>query len=414
MCCRYFFAMRVLTFGWDFPPSRNGGLGVACFGLTRELTDKGVDIVFVLPKTQDTVGTPRFVFADQERKAIKVRTVKSSLVPYQSTDSMVESIIGYDKTGAPILKKRTILEEIHRFAHQASLIAQEEEFDVIHAHDWTSYLAGVAAKVASGKPLILHVHATSFDQAASFNVDPAMYQIECEGFAAADSIVAVSEYTKRVIVERHGINPNKITVVHNGCDTYEPPRYTPTLAELKAQGKKIVLYHGRITIQKGVDYFVRAARRVVDVDPSVVFVISGWGDMTQQIINQVGQQGLSGHVIFAGALWDEDRDRMYQSADLVVMPSVSEPFGLVPLEAIQHGTPSLISKQSGVAEVLTHVLKVDFWDVNEMANQILATLRYDALRHQLKSEGRREINRLSWKEAAEKVAALYRRLLHYA
>jgi glycogen(starch) synthase len=241
-----------------------------------------------------------------------------------------------------------------------------------------------------------------------------MYQIECEGFAAADIIVAVSEYTRRLIIDRYQVDPAKVAVVHNGCDTYEPPRLVPTLATLKAEGKKVVLYHGRITIQKGVDYFVRAARRVVDVDPDVVFVISGWGDMTTQIIEQVGRERLSANVIFAGALWDEDRDRMYQSADIVVMPSVSEPFGLVPLEAMQHGTPSLISKQSGVAEVLSHALKVDFWDVDEMANQILAALRYTALRTQLANHGRDEIKKLSWHDAAKKVVHLYQRLLKYS
>jgi glycogen synthase len=205
-----------------------------------------------------------------------------------------------------------------------------------------------------------------------------------------------------------------VMVVHNGCDTYDPPRYQPVLAELKAQGRKIILYHGRITIQKGVDYFVRAARRVVDVDPNVMFVISGWGDMTNQIIAQVGAMGLSGHVMFAGALWEEERDKMYQAADLVVMPSVSEPFGLVPLEALQHGTPSLISKQSGVSEVLTHVLKVDFWDVDEMANKILATLRYPVLHTQLRTSGRQEINKLTWGEAARKVKRLYQNLIHYS
>ncbi len=405
--------MRVLTFGWDFPPSRNGGLGVACYGLTRELTEKGIEVIFVLPKKQDTIGTPRFRFADGAKK-VSLRTVVSSLVPYQATDSWIESVEYDPITAAPTTYRRTILEEIHRFAHQGAQIASEEDFDIIHAHDWTSYLAGIAAKRISGKPLMLHVHATSFDQAASANVDPAMYQIELEGFAAADTIVAVSEYTRRIIIDKHHIDPTKVVVVHNGCDTHEPPRYAPTLAELKKQGKRIVLYHGRITIQKGVDYFVRAARLVVDVDPSVVFVISGWGDMTTQIIDEVGRQKLSGNVIFAGALWDEDRDRMYQSADLVVMPSVSEPFGLVPLEAIQQGTPSLISKQSGVAEVLSHVLKVDFWDVEEMANQILATLRYDVLREQLKQHGRAEINQLSWREAASKVVRLYQGLVHYS
>lgn len=404
--------MKVLTFGWDFPPTRNGGLGVACFGLTRELTQEGVDVIFVLPKRQRTEGTPRFVFADDERR-VKIREVSSALSPYKNADSLVSSIVGYDKEGRPVYKSRSIIEEAHRFAHAASLIAQEEDFDLIHAHDWTSYLAGVAAKIVSGKPLILHVHATSFDQAASDNVDPAVYKIEKEAFAMADKVVTVSEFTKDIVVKKHNVPEEKVEVIHNGCDVFEPPRHETALRELKEQGKKIVLYHGRITIQKGVDYFIRAARRVVDIDPNVVFVISGWGDMTNQIIEQVGAMGLSKNVIFAGALWEEERDRMYQSADLVVMPSVSEPFGLVPLEAMQHGTPSLISKQSGVKEVMTHVLKVDFWDVDEMANQILSTLRYDVMRRQLANEGKMELKKLSWRQAAERVYKLYRNLLQY-
>jgi glycosyltransferase involved in cell wall biosynthesis len=404
--------MRILTFGWDYPPSRNGGLGVACYGLTRELVAAGAEVIFVLPITQQTVGGARFVFADQSRR-VRVREVESLLQPYHQGGSLVHFIVGYDIEGKPIIRSRTIIEEAHRFAHQASLIAQEEIFDVIHAHDWTSYLAGIAAKCASGKPLILHVHATSFDQAAGANVDPEIYKIEREAFALADRVVTVSQFTKNIIVERHGVSPEKVVVVHNGCDTHEPPRHEQTLQELKAQGKRIVLYHGRITIQKGVDYFVRAARRVVDVDPSVVFVISGWGDMMRQIIEQVGAMGLSRHVIFAGALWEDERDRMYQSADLVVMPSVSEPFGLVPLEALQHGTPSLISKQSGVGEVMSHVLRVDFWDVDEMANKILAAMRYPVMRRQLVQEGKQQLQQLSWREAATKVYDLYRSLVQY-
>lgn len=404
--------MKILTFGWDYPPSRNGGLGVACYGLTRELVKTGVEVIFVLPRRQDTVGDTRFLFADDKR-SVSVRTIASNLVPYQSGDSEISYIDHYDVHGHPVFKSRTILEEAHRFAHAASVIATQETFDLIHAHDWTSYLAGVAAKIASGKPLILHVHATSFDQAASNNVDPSIFKIEAEGFAFADRIVTVSQFTRDVLVNKHGVDPAKIDVVHNGCDTYEPPVHEPALASLKAQGKKIILYHGRITIQKGVDYFVRAARKVVDTDPNVVFVISGWGDMTNQIIAQVGSLGLSKHVIFAGALWEEERDKMYQSADLVVMPSVSEPFGLVPLEALQHGTPSLITRQSGVGEVLTHALKVDFWDVDEMANQILAAMRYPVMRRQIVQEGRRDLARMSWREAATKMYGLYRNLLQY-
>lgn len=406
--------MKVLTFSWEYPPAKNGGLGVACFGLTRELLNHGVAVTLVLPKTQDVRGDARVLFADTERLVLVGSQADILLGPYNQATTTIESIIGYDATGRPIYTSRTILEEAHRFAHQAALIARMEDFDVIHAHDWTSYLAGVAAKITSGKQLVLHVHATSFDQAASDNVDPNIFKIEQEAFALADKVVTVSRYTRDIVVSKHGVAPDKVEVVHNGCDAEEVRELPPTLVELKRQGKKIVLYHGRISIQKGVDYFVRAARRVVDVDPDVVFVISGWGDMMTQVIEQVGGMGLSENVRFAGALWEEDRDRMYQSADLFVMPSVSEPFGLVPLEALQHGTPSVISKQSGVAEVLTHALKVDFWDVDEMANQILAALRYPVVREQMVKEGRLQLLGMSWRLAAEKIKQLYQNLIQYA
>ena len=395
--------MRVLTFGWEFPPVKTGGLGVACYGFTRELVREGIEVLFVLPRSQKIDGPAHFLFADID-KHIQVREVESPLVPYVGSGT---SFAYYDSETKQKLFSRSMMEEVHRYAHQASLIAAREEFDVIHAHDWTSYLAGMAAKVVSGKPLIVHVHATSYDQAASDHVDPEIHAIEERAFREADKVVTVSQYTKNSVVEKHGADPAKVEVVHNGCDTFESLRHQPVLADLKAQGKKIVLYHGRITIQKGVDHFVNAARRVVDVNPDVVFVISGSGDMEHQIMHQVGAMGLSRHVIFAGALWDEERDRMYQSADLVVMPSVSEPFGLVPLESLQHGTASLITKQSGVAEVMTHVLKVDFWDVEEMANKIVAALKYERMNGQLVSEGKREIIKLDWQVAAGKLKRLY-------
>lgn len=399
--------MRVLTFGWDYPPKRNGGLGVACFGLTRELLQEDVSVIFVLPRRQDVVGGGTFVFADDER-AHTVYEVPVHIQPYQPSHGQVYVTDAYGNTyptGA------TVLDEVQRFAERARAIAQSEDFDLIHAHDWTSYLAGMAAKAVSGKKLILHVHATSYDQAAGDNVDPAMYSVEHQAFTAADAIVAVSDYTKRVIVEKHQISPDKIEVIHNGTDTHEPPQHEHVLTAHTEAGYHIVLYHGRITIQKGVDYFVRAAARVLAVEPKTLFVISGWGDMQPQIANLVGELGLSENVIFAGALWEEERDRMYQSADLVVMPSVSEPFGLVPLEALLHGTASLISKQSGVGEVMPHVLKADFWDTEEIANQIVAALRYKALKQQLVLEGRSQLHFLSWRFVAQKVKALYERLV---
>lgn len=382
---------------------------MACHGLTRELARDGVEVIFVLPRSQPVTGSNRFIFADLE-KTIRVREITSMLRPYIGSETMVDV---YDETGKRKLYTTRLIDEVHAFAHHASLIALEEDYDLIHAHDWTSYLAGKAAKIASGKPLIVHAHATAYDQAAGDNVDPEVYKIEIEGFDAADTIIAVSHFTKNIIVNKYGVPPEKVQVVHNGCVTDEPYRHPPVLSELKAQGKRIVLYHGRLTIQKGVDYFVRAARKVVDYDPNVIFIISGKGDMERQIINQVGEMGLSSNVIFAGALWYEERDQMYQNVDLVVMPSVSEPFGLVPLEAMRHRTPSLISKQSGVAEVVTHVLKVDFWDTDQMANMILATLRYPVMHQQLVNEGQREIQKLSWRTAANKVTALYQGLLQY-
>jgi glycosyltransferase involved in cell wall biosynthesis len=402
--------MRVLTFGWDYPPLRNGGLGVACQGLTEELLEAGIEVIFVLPREQPTVGNHPFIFANitDIQGRLHVQTIESSLTPYGHTQSFFEVVL---PGGRRVRLQRRVIEEIYQYAEAALHIAKTEQFDLIHAHDWTSYLAGVAAKSVSGKPLILHVHATSFDQAGGSNVDPAVYAVEHQSFHAADSIVAISNYTRDLIIDRFNIDPSKVEVVHNGIKPQQPPKLEPVLAELKAQGKKIVFYNGRITIQKGVDYFVRAARRVVDIEPDVVFVISGSGDMEREIIDLVGALGLSSHVMFAGALWDEERDRMYQSADLFVMPSVSEPFGLVPLEAIQQGTPVLISKQSGVSEVLAHALKVDFWDIDEMANKIIAALRYPALNQQLVTEGQREVRGLTWKSAASKVITLYHKLL---
>jgi glycogen(starch) synthase len=405
--------MKVLTFGWEFPPSKNGGLGVACYGLTRELLENGVGVTFVLPKLQETRGNARFIFADQERWIGRVGSTEVYGDNYAQAGSELEVIVGYDSSGKPIIKARSLLEEVHRFAHQASYIARQEDFDIIHCHDWTTYLAGIAAKRATGKKMIAHVHITSFDQAAGDNVDPNIFKVESEGFAYADKVITVSDYTRRMIIEKHGVAPEKVEVVHNGCDLHPSAQHPPALAELKAQGKFIVFFIGRITLMKGVDHMIRAARIVVDHNPDVVFVIAGHGDMERQVIELVGELGLSKNIIFAGPLWEEERDRMYQSADLFVMPSVSEPFGLVPLEALQCGTPSVISKQSGVSEVLTHALKVDFWDIEEMANQILSSAKYPVMREQMVHEGRGQLANISWRSAAEKVTSLYRNLIQY-
>lgn len=415
--------MRILTFGWDYPPLRNGGLGVACHGLTEELINAGAEVIFVLPRVQPVIGKSTFRFAtgnggganvkgvrkyDERFRVIEVGDIQ--LVPYRSGSTPVMYKL---PDGRTLRLDRSVMREAHRYAMEAARIAREETFDIIHAHDWTSYLAGLAAHEVSGKPLILHVHATSYDQAGGPNVDPDIYAIECEAFQAADTVLAVSNYTRSLLIEHYNVPSEKVVVVHNGVYPGKPQELAPTLKSYKEQGVKVVAYHGRVTIQKGIVQLVRSARLVVDHFPNVVFVIAGEGDMLNEIVRTVGAYGLSKHFIFAYALWDEERDRLFQSADLLVMPSVSEPFGIVPLEAMQHGTPVIVSKQSGASEVLTHALKVDFWDTEEMANKIVAVLRHPALYEQLVREGQKEVEHITWGKAAKKVIEVYRRLLEW-
>jgi len=402
LSCRH---MKVLTFAWDYPPETTGGLGMACHGLVSEL-GAYCDITFVLPRRQ-RVSPSRcnFIFAD-----VLESTTKSETNVTVGTYSQSDTVVRYYSQKLEKMIYGPLFEAARAFADRAHVIAQTANHDLIHAHDWSSYLAGMAAKAASGKPLVIHVHATAYDQAGGGSVDPQIFAIEQHAFAVADSIAVVSNYTKTILVERYCVDPEKIEVVYNGAEVSTPIYYEPSLCELKAAGKRIVLYHGRITIQKGLDHLIRAARLVVDTDPNVLFIVSGSGDMEAQIMQQVGELGLSENVRFAGALWYEERDRMYQSADLVVMPSVSEPFGLVPLEAIRYGTPVIVSKQSGVAEVLQHALKVDFWDVEEMANKILAASRYPIMYEQLKRESTLELLKVTWHRAAEVVRSLYEKL----
>jgi glycosyltransferase involved in cell wall biosynthesis len=305
----------------------------------------------------------------------------------------------------------TLLDEVKRYASLVGRLAKQNEFDVIHAHDWLSYLAGVAAKKATGKPLVVHVHATGFDQAGGENVHPEVYRIEKYGMEEADIVITVSEFTRQMVLEKYGIDPNKVRVVHNGIILEEKiPSDGGNLMRLKQAGNKIVLYIGRITIQKGVDYFLSAAKKVLEHEPNTYFIIAGAGDMEAQLIRQAGELGITDRVLFNMGKYVRGKEKadLIAASDLFVMPSVSEPFGLVPLEVLlEAGTPVLISKQSGVSEVMQHALKVDFWDVDEMANKIVAALRHDPLRNQLSEKGREEAGGVTWHKAAEKCSQIY-------
>ncbi len=284
----------------------------------------------------------------------------------------------------------------------AALIAREQ-FDVVHAHDWLTYPAGIAAAKISGKPLLVHVHSTEFDRAGN-NVNQRVYDIERAGMHAADRVIAVSQMTKSICVRRYGIRPDKIDVVYNGV---ERESQQPARGVRIESGDHIVLFLGRITMQKGPEYFIAAAKRVLEKVQNVKFVLAGSGDMALRMIELAANMGIGHKVLFTGFLRGRDVDRVFRMADCYVMPSVSEPFGIAALEAISHDVPVILSKTSGASEVLTHVLKVDFWDIDDMANKIVAVLRYPPLRQTLREHGSFELHRLTWEGAAERCVTSY-------
>ncbi len=296
-----------------------------------------------------------------------------------------------------------MLGDAARYARFVAALCEVESFDVIHAHDWMTYAAGVVASRLSGKPLVVHVHSTEFDRSGE-NVNQALYNIERMGMHGADRIIAVSKLTKTICTRRYGIEDDKIEVVYNGIDD---DRVQPGAGQMIASTDKIVLFLGRITMQKGPEYFVRAARRVLDKYQDVKFVVAGSGDMAIKMIEEAAHLGIGHKVLFTGFLRGKDVDRVFQMADCYVMPSVSEPFGIAPLEAMKNDVPVIISKQSGVSEVLTHALKVDFWDIDGMANKIIAVLRHPPLSQTLRQHGPLELRGLTWDGAAKRTANVY-------
>ncbi|MFA5249189.1 MAG: glycosyltransferase family 4 protein [Candidatus Paceibacterota bacterium] len=419
-------------FGWEFPPFNSGGLGVACQGLVKGLASQGARISFVLPKRMNCYPDYcSFIFGDSGLKVkdkddwkkifgsnVKQNKVEVFLSPYLTEESYKENYSNYLSflKGKGDGKKRliyspTLVGEVLRYAAKARAIAESESFDIIHCHDWLSFPAALEAKRVSGKPLVFHVHATEFDRVGKNCLNEDIYLIEKQGFEEADRIIAVSDYTKRKIVENYGVRASKISVVPNAVDAsiYLSNDFQPMA--LKKQGKKIVLFVGRLTFQKGPDYFLRAAQKVLNIDPDVYFVLSGSGDMERQLIEESARMGISDKVIFAGFLRGDDLVRLYKAADLYVMPSVSEPFGLTSLESLASGTPILVSRQSGVSEMLSHCLKVDFWNVDQIADKILAVIGYPELKETLQMNGSNEVNKFSWIDSAKRCLSIYGEVL---
>jgi glycosyltransferase involved in cell wall biosynthesis len=428
--------MKVFMLGWEFPPYISGGLGTACFGLTKALDNLGVEVTFVLPRAVEGSYTshvrmlsPASLLSQQGSPSLtklrrtKIKPVDSVLQPYTSADDYskrIEAILLAKRSGAGQAGSAAqmvggldyagdMFAEVHRYAAIVAELASKEDFDIIHAHDWMTYPAAIAVAELTGKPLVVHVHSTEFDRSGE-NVNQVIYDIERAGMHSADRIITVSNFTRNIVINRYGISPQKIDVVYNGVERNGNSSKRPDEFGIK-KNEKIVLFLGRITMQKGPEYFLQAAKKVIDEMDDVRFVMAGSGDMMHRAVEMAAELGIGSKVMFTGFLRGEQVQEIYKMADLFVMPSVSEPFGLVPLEALENDVPVIISKQSGVAEVLTHALKVDFWDVNEMANKIVAVLRYPPLGITLRNYGNSEVRKMRWRDAAVRCSRIYEEVL---
>ncbi len=488
--------MRVLMLGWEFPPFISGGLGTACYGLTRAMSKLGTEVLFVLPKAVEAeyVGHIRLLSPDkphdEPRRAqaaaaqatpaaaadrteapaagpersegpdtapfdphapepmrrVTFKQVPAWLHPYQtprdykrSVEEMkrIEALRRGEITEAQFLAQTAaaeqqaaahdarehaalrparevdyagdIIAESQRYAELCHRLTRREHFDVIHAHDWITYPAGMAIAGASGKPLVVHVHSTEFDRSGE-SIHTQIYDIERRGMHAAARVVCVSHLTRKICEHRYGVPHDKITVVYNGIEHDEDQPVVPPEVTIQ-RGDKIVLFLGRLTMQKGPEYFLGAARKVLDKFDRVKFIVAGSGDMASRTIQLAAEMGIGHKVLFTGFLRGKDVERVFRMADVYVMPSVSEPFGIAPLEAIRHDVPVIISKNSGVAEVIRHALKVDFWDTDEMANKIIAVLRHPPLGRTLREQADFEIRQLTWDGAAAKCTHVYRQAI---
>ena len=405
--------MKVLMFGWEFPPFNSGGLGTACYGLTKGLHKHDVQVTFVLPKADPSLKAEFVKIVPSEFVHLgKVIKIKSLVTGYMDSkeyeNEYSKKYKMYKGSKKDFIYGKDLFEEVNRYAKSAGDIARFEEHDIIHAHDWMTYLAGIEARKASKKHLVVHVHATEFDMTGD-HPNQYIYDIERKGLHEADKIIAVSQFTKNKVIQHYRIHPDKIEVVHNAVE-HSKHEFNDDQFKIKDKDK-VVLFLGRVTIQKGPDYFVYAAKKALEVDPNIKFIIAGDGDMAPFIIEKAAQMGIADKVLFTGFLRGPDIDKAYQMADLYVMPSVSEPFGITPLEAMKNKTPVLISRQSGVSEVISHCLKVDFWDVNELANKIVSVLRYDELKDSLAENGSTEVKKFNWDIPAERCLDIYKRTI---
>ncbi len=395
--------MKILMLGWELPPHNSGGLGTACYQLCKALSKK-VDIEFILPYEADH----------------GIDFMKVSAASNQDVETFLLSGNAYDssyyekwaKLKQSNLNGLNLYDQVNLYESAVLQMVEGKEYDVVHAHDWLTFKAALRVKASKKWPIILHVHSVESDRSGTKNGNPLAMEIESIGLTMADRIIAVSEHTKRCIHEDYGIPLDKIEVVHNSIDFMEiepldPDNSYKYLNFMQSLGYRVVVSIGRLTIQKGLPNLLQAAKKVIDKYPKTLFLIVGSGEQYFELIDLAANLGIGANVLFA----DFQRGKKWRDAfsvgDLFVMPSVSEPFGITPLESISYGTPALISKQSGVSEVLNNCLKVDFWDIDEMANQIANVMQSDALRDVLYKNSFNEVQKLSWSNSGEKIMNIY-------
>ena len=387
--------------GWELPPYNSGGLGTACYQLCKALSKKDVDIDFILPyKAEHGIDFMNITAAQPQG----VASILRSGIAYDSYKYTLES--GSEEWFG-------IYDQQQLYEQAVVSLVKDKEFDIVHAHDWLTFRAAMRVKQLKNCPIILHVHSVESDRAGSKHGNPLVHEIENMSLHMADRVIAVSQHTKNAIIRDYGVPTDKIEVVHNSI---EPDDIVPLEADnsysyleaMKKLGYRVVVNVGRLTIQKGLPNLLMAAKAVVERAPKTLFLIVGSGEQLYELIELAAGLGIGPNIIFA----DFQRGKTWRDAfaigDLFVMPSVSEPFGLTPLEAAGYGTPSLVSKQSGISEVLNNCLKVDFWDVDEMANKITAVMRSDALRDELGHNVSTELQKMSWESASNKIMDLYK------
>ena len=418
--------MKALMFGWEFPPHILGGLGTASYGLTQGMHQCGnMDITFVIPRSHgdedksfaNIIGTSQVPVAwrDVSRDYVEQR-IGRFIDPelYFRLRNNIYADFNYMRTndlGCIEFSGRypdNLLEEINNYSITAVVIARTIDCDIIHSHDWLTYPAGIHAKQVTGKPLVIHVHATDYDRSRG-NVNPTVFSIERDGMLQADHIITVSNLTRRTVIERYGIDPNKVTTVHNAVI---PLSQELLDVEVEKPKEKVVTFLGRITMQKGPEYFVEAAAKVLKNNRNVRFVMAGSGDMMDKMIRLAAQRDIADRFHFPGFQKGKQVYEMLKASDVYIMPSVSEPFGISPLEAMQMGVPSIISKQSGCAEILNNVIKTDYWDIDAMADAINAIISYPALYNQLRQDGLDEVAQITWDKAGQKVIDIYNKVLN--